>query len=29
MHGAVDWRAFELHRIAEALGIELERLTSP
>lgn len=28
MRGAVDWRAFELDRIAEALSVPLERLTA-
>lgn len=27
MSGAVDWRAFELDRIARALGVPLDRLT--
>jgi transcriptional regulator with XRE-family HTH domain len=28
MANAVDWRAFELHRIADVLGVPIERLTS-
>lgn len=28
MSGAVDWRAFELDRIADVLGVPLERLAA-